>query len=584
MTLPSMLAASSILADASLHEAPPQYLVREAGDGLIVVADALHMLAPCMAPYSAPGPAVYLSGVDASYRGHAKYDVATFFPGTSSFEEPKPKRPKPAHSRHRQTDEKYEKCKGCGEKLGKGAKLIEALGGLWHEACFNNLRGAAGPAYAANDPAGEEMPITAVDDGGGDCGGQIASMSAEAAQGGDGGSLASYPGLSEDGRAPRLMRRDSKHVREVSENTTRWKLCDKPDHVGERLMPVTSEWFYISKRQVAVCRQCKRRQVQRRPKLPDHGGANGGGAKSGVGSLGGVPTPTGEVDAADDAADATDTVDTADAAEASSAEATITVVAATDSSTAALQLPAVPHEATVVLGASAAAAGVVSAIANLLGGAVSSSLVIEQPQPTQPVFPQPSIAIPVVLGGGMHMLDTARGPANRGGMHMLDTARGPANRGGIHMLDTARGPANRGGTIPGKLAAFSSGGGGDGDGDDGGDGYDGDDGGGAHLDGGTVAMSADGSSIALSEDGSCVTIAVGGTVSLGGMTLTTDGEVTLLDGDGVALSADAAGSALGEDGVAELAHESMHPDGAFHQESMHLDGATTLVLDHEQLE
>ena len=108
-------------------------------------------------------------------------------------------------------------------------------------------------------------------------------------------------------------------------------------------------------------------------------------------------------------------------------------------------------------------------------------------------------------------------------------------------------------------------------------------------------MSADGSSIALSEDGSCVTIAVGGTVSLGGMTLTTDGEVTLLDGDGVALSADAAGSALGEDGVAELAHESMHPDGAFHhesmhpdgafhQESMHLDGATTLVLDHEQLE
>ena len=136
------------------------------------------------------------------------------------------------------------------------------------------------------------MPITAVDDGGGDCGGQIASMSAEAAQGGDGGSLASYPGLSEDGRAPRLMRRDSKHVREVSENTTRWKLCDKPDHVGERLMPVTSEWFYISKRQVAVCRQCKRRQVQRRPKLPDHGGANGGGAKSGVGSLGGVPTPT----------------------------------------------------------------------------------------------------------------------------------------------------------------------------------------------------------------------------------------------------------------------------------------------------
>jgi len=515
MTLPSMLAASSILADASLHEAPPQYLVREAREGLIVVTDALH--APGMASYSSPGPAVYLSGVDASYHGHAKYDVATFFPGTSSFEEPKPKRPKPAHSRHRQTDEKYEKCRGCGEELGKGAKLIEALGGLWHEACFNNLRGAAGPAHAANDPPGDGKPITAVDDGGGGVGGPIASMSAEAAQGGDGGSLASYPGLSEDGRAPRLMRRDSKHVREVSENTTRWKLCDKPDHVGERLMPVTSEWFYISKRQVAVCRQCKRRQVQRRPKLPAHGGANGGGAHGGAGSLGGVSTPTGEVDAADDAADATDTADTADAAEASSAEAvTITVVAVADSSTAALQLPAVPHEAAVVVGASAAAAGVVSStIANLLGGA-GGSQVIEPPQPPQPVFLTPSIAVGYVMSGG-----------------------------------------------------------GDGDGDDGGDGYDGDDGGGALTDGGTVAMSADGSSIALSEDGSCVTIAVGGAVSLGGMTLV--GEVTLSDGDGVTLSADAAGSALGEGGVAGLAHESAH-------ESMHLDGATALELDHEQLE
>jgi hypothetical protein len=88
-------------------------------------------------------------------------------------------------------------------------------------------------------------------------------------------------------------------------------------------------------------------------------------------------------------------------------------------------------------------------------------------------------------------------------------------------------------------------------------------------------MSADGSSITLSEDGSCVTIAVGGAVSLGGMTLV--GEVTLSDGDGVTLSADAAGSALGEGGVAGLAHESAH-------ESMHLDGATALELDHEQLE
>jgi hypothetical protein len=67
--------------------------------------------------------------------------------------------------------------------------------------------------------------------------------------------------------------------------------------------------------------------------------------------------------------------------------------------------------------------------------------------------------------------------------------------------------------------------------------------------------------------GSCVTIAVGGAVSLGGMTLV--GEVTLSDGDGVTLSADAAGSALGEGGVAGLAHESAH-------ESMHLEGPRRL--------
>ena len=40
----------------------------------------------------------------------------------------------------------------------------------------------------------------------------------------------------------------------------------------------------------------------------------------------------------------------------------------------------------------------------------------------------------------------------------------PSTGGGIHMLDTARGPANRGGVIPGRLAAFSSGGGGGGGG------------------------------------------------------------------------------------------------------------------------
>ena len=60
------------------------------------------------------------------------------------------------------------------------------------------------------------------------------------------------------GKAPRVLRTDAKAY---DPRVLRYKLCDRDGHVGERLLPLTEEHFYISKSGYA-CKQCKRRAVR----------------------------------------------------------------------------------------------------------------------------------------------------------------------------------------------------------------------------------------------------------------------------------------------------------------------------------
>lgn len=68
--------------------------------------------------------------------------------------------------------------------------------------------------------------------------------------------------FSSTGKAPRVMRTDAKHY---NPDVLRYKLCDRAEHEGERLLPLTTEFFYISTGgRGYACRQCKARQLRRR--------------------------------------------------------------------------------------------------------------------------------------------------------------------------------------------------------------------------------------------------------------------------------------------------------------------------------
>lgn len=62
------------------------------------------------------------------------------------------------------------------------------------------------------------------------------------------------------GRAPRVMRKDSSLY---DAGVVRYKLCARSGHEGERLLPLTKEFFYISAGGKGyACRQCKMRSVR----------------------------------------------------------------------------------------------------------------------------------------------------------------------------------------------------------------------------------------------------------------------------------------------------------------------------------